>query len=93
MAVGRVIAGDEILQVGKDHRVLFQREMHIRAKIVNPHFFGLRIRARRTTVKENYIRFDTRLVEYTGRQAQDRMEICNFKQFLTYCFACTGFVR
>ena len=87
IAVFRVVAGDEILQVRKLHRVLFQREVDIRAEVVDPDGLRLRFGAGGTLVKKDDVRFDAGLIKDAGRQAQNCMQICSLQQLFSHDFA------
>lgn len=63
MAILRVIAGDEIQQIGILHRVLLQRKVDVGAEIIDPHGLRLRLGAGRTFIEEYDICLNARFVE------------------------------
>ena len=70
--------------------MLLQCEMDIGSEIVDPDILGLHIRAGGLLVKEDDICLNTRLVEDTGGQAENRVQIGSLKQFLTDDLTCTA---
>ena len=78
----RVIAGDEIQQIGVLHRVLLQREVDIGAEIIDPYGLRLRLSAGRTLVEENDVCLYTRLIEDARGQAEDCVQITGSEQLL-----------
>ncbi len=78
-----VVALDEILQILETHRLLFQRVMHIGAVVVVPDLLRQRVWVRLPVIEEDHIRLHARLVEYSSRQPQDRVEVRTFQQLLT----------
>ena len=90
VAILRMIASDEILEIGILHRVLLQCKVDIRTEIVDPHGLRLRIGAGRTLVEENDVCLYTRLVEDACGQAEDRVQITGGKQLLSDDFTRTA---
>lgn len=82
VAILRVIAGDEIQQIGVLHRVLLQRKVDIGAEIIDPDRLRLHFGAGRTLVEENDVCLYTRLLEDARGQAEDRVQITCSKQLL-----------
>ena len=89
MTVLRVIALDEVHEVGIGHRVLFQREMDVGAEVINPHFLGLHFGTGRTFVKEDNICLYTRLVKNASWQTENGVQIRGVQQLFTDDLACT----
>ena len=86
MAILGIVAVYKILKVSVFHRILLQGKVHICPQVIDPNFLGLHIGARGTLIEKDDIRLDAGLVEDTGRQAQDRMQVGGFEQLLTHCF-------
>ena len=79
MPVVRVIALNEVLQIHKGHGMLLEGEVHIGPQVVDPDLFGLPLRAGRALVKKDHVGLDAGLVEDTGRQTEDGMEVAGFQ--------------
>ena len=88
MTVLWMITADEILQISVSHRMLFQCEMDISAKIVHPYLFSLPVGTGGTLVKKDNICFNARLIENTRGQTQDRMQVGSLQQFPAHNFSC-----
>ena len=71
--------------------MLLEREMHVGAEIVDPDIMGLHLRAGRSLVKEEYVRFYAWLVENARRQAQDRVQLGGLQELLANDFTGTSF--
>ena len=85
-----MIAGYEILQILFGHGILLQGEVDVGAEIVNPDFLRLRFLAGRTFVEEEHICLDTGLVEDTGGQAEDGVQIGGFQKLFADDFPCAA---
>lgn len=87
MTVLRVVAGQEVFEVGAAQRVFLQREVLVGAQIVDPHALGPRFFAGRFSVEEDDIRLHALGVEEPSGQAQDGVDIGLFEQVTTDGFA------
>ena len=81
-AIFRIVAPDEILQIGKGHGMLFEGKVHIGPQIVDPDFLGLAFGAGRTLIKEDHVCLYARLVKDAGGKAEAGVEITGFQQLL-----------
>ena len=79
-AILRIVAGDEILQVRILHRILLQREVDIRAEIIDPHGLRLRIRACWALIEKDNVRLYAWFIKDTSGKAEDRMQIGGLQQ-------------
>ena len=82
MPVFGMVALDKVQQIPIGHGMLLQGEMDIGSKIVEPNFLGLHLRAGGLFVVKEHIGLDTGLIENTGGQAEDGMQIGGLEQLL-----------
>lgn len=82
IAVFRVVALDEVFQILIGHWVLFQGKVQIGPQIVEPDFLGLPLRAGGALIKEDYICLDAGLVEDSGGQSENGVEVAGLQQLL-----------
>ena len=78
-----MIALNEVQQIRIGHGMLLQGEMDVSPEIVDPDILGLHFRTGRLLVIEDDIGLNTGLVEDTGWQSEDGMQIRGLEQFLT----------
>ena len=90
MAIGGVIASNEVFQISVGHGVLLQGEVNVGSEIVDPDLLGLHLGACRLLVEENHVRLDTGLIEDTRGQTEDGMEIRSLQQLLSHRFTGTA---
>ena len=74
LSILRIVASDEILQIGEGHRMLFQREVHIRPQIVKPNIASI-VFIGGAACEEQDIGLDALRVENSRRQTQNSMKI------------------
>ena len=79
VAVLRLVAGDEILQVVKFQRAGFQREMVVGAQVIKPHVLGMHLAVFRLGIKKHHIRLHALGVKNAGRQAQHGVNVAGFE--------------
>ena len=75
MAVLRVVALHEVVQVAALQDVFLQREVQVRAQVVDPELLRPRLFLRRLAVEEQNVRLHALRVEDARRQAQQRMHV------------------
>ena len=75
-----MIALDEVQQIAVGHGMLFQGKVDVGSEIVDPDILGLHIGACGLLVVEDDVCLDAGLVEDTGGQAEDGMQIGGFQQ-------------
>ena len=91
VAVFRVIAGDEILQVIELQGARLQREMLVGAQVVKPHALGMHAPIFWGVVKEHHIRLHALRIENARGQAQHGVHIAVFQQLLANLLARPAF--
>lgn len=89
-AVFGMIAGYEILQIPFGQGILLQGEVDVGTEVVNPDLFRLHFRAGRTFVEGEHICLDTGLVEDTGGQTEDGVQIGGFQKLFADDFPCAA---
>ncbi len=90
VAILRVVAGDEIIQVGTAQRVGLQGEIPVRAKIIDPQCSGPGGRAGRLLIKKDDVRLHPLLVKNTCWESQQGMHIEILQQSLADHLACAA---
>ena len=80
VAVFRVVAADEVLQIHIGHGMLLQDEVNVGAEIVNPDILCLPFRAGGALIEEKHVCLDAGLVEDAGGQAENGMQIGGFQK-------------
>ena len=81
MPVLRVVALHEVVEVGALEGVFLEREMQVRAEVVNPELLCPRLFLRWFAVEEQDVRLHTLSVEDAGGQAQQRVHVRLLEQF------------
>ena len=87
IAVLRVIAAHEILQVGVAHGVLLEGEVDVGPEVVHPNLLRLHVRAGGFAVEEQHIGLDAGLVEDARRQAQYGVQLAGLQQLFAHGLA------
>ena len=91
VAVLRVVAGDEVVEVAALERVFLEREMQVGAQVVNPELLRPRLFLRGLAVEEQDVRLHALRVEDAGGQAQQRVHVRLLEQFAPDGFARAAF--
>ena len=81
VAVLRVVAGDEVVEVAALQCAFLEREVLVGAQIVNPQRLRPRLFAGGFAVEEQDVGLYALRVEDAGRQAQQRMHVGLLEQF------------
>ncbi len=91
VAVLGVIAGDEVVEVAALERVFLEREVQVRAQVVDPELLRPRLFLRGLAVEEQDVRLHALRVEDAGGQAQERVHVRLLEQFAPDGFARAAF--
>ena len=91
MAVLRVVAGDEVVEVGALEGVFLEREMQVGAQVVDPELCRPRLLLGGFAVEEEDVRLHALRVEDAGGQAQERVDVGLLEQFAADGFAGAAF--
>ena len=75
MTILRIAARHEVVEVGALERILLQREVEIRAEVINPQSFRPRLLTRRLAIKEQHVGLYSLRVENARRQTQQRVDV------------------
>jgi very-short-patch-repair endonuclease len=87
VAVLRVVAGHELVQVGPLQRVRLQREVHVRPQVVHPQLLRPGLLLGRLGVEEQDVGLHALGVEDAGRQPQQRVDVALFQQVAAHRLA------
>ena len=69
----RLVAVDELVEVGAADRLLLEREMHVGAQVVDPQLVGPRLGAALFLLEEQHVGLHSRRVPNAGGQPQQRV--------------------
>lgn len=90
MAVGRIVEGDELVQVRTLERVGLEGEMHVGAQVIDPELLGPRLFAGRLLVEEDDVRLDPLGVEQAGGEAQQGVHVAFMQELLADGLTCSA---
>jgi hypothetical protein len=87
VAIVRVVASDELVEVAASQRVRLEREVFVRSMVVGPRLLRPRLLARDSSVEKEDVCLHALRAEDAGGQSQERADIVIVEQFATHFLA------